>query len=87
MAASVSIEGTASLRVPLSCLFHHNPQRTCSDPVEPNFFNPSEFVETGSTGEAHSMAPISASEAFLTVAVMSATFLLEVGFFALIGIF
>jgi hypothetical protein len=33
------------------------------------------------------MAPISASEAFLTVAIMSVTFLLEVGFFALIGIF
>jgi hypothetical protein len=33
------------------------------------------------------MAPISASDAFFTVAVMSVTFLFEVGFFALIGIF
>jgi hypothetical protein len=33
------------------------------------------------------MAPISASEAFFTVAIMSVTFVIEVGFFALIGIF
>jgi hypothetical protein len=33
------------------------------------------------------MAPISASDAFLTVTVMSVTFLIEVGFFVLIGVF
>jgi hypothetical protein len=33
------------------------------------------------------MAPISASDAFLTVAIMSVTFLIEVGFFALVGLF
>jgi hypothetical protein len=33
------------------------------------------------------MHPLSASDVFLTVAIMSVTFLTEVGFFILIGIF
>ena len=33
------------------------------------------------------MTPLSAGDAFLTVAIMSITFLIEVGFFVLIGMF
>jgi hypothetical protein len=33
------------------------------------------------------MNPLSASDVFLTVAVMSTTFLIEIGFFILIGMF
>jgi hypothetical protein len=33
------------------------------------------------------MNPISASDVFLTVAIMSATFLIEIAFFILIGMF
>jgi hypothetical protein len=33
------------------------------------------------------MNPLSASDVFLTVAIMSITFLIEVGFFTLIGVF
>ena len=33
------------------------------------------------------MALISVRDAFLTVAIMSVTFLIEIGFFALIGMF
>jgi hypothetical protein len=33
------------------------------------------------------MNPFSAGDVFLTVAIMSTTFLIEVGFFILIGIF
>jgi hypothetical protein len=33
------------------------------------------------------MHPLSASDVFLTVAIMSVTFLIEVGFFILIGMF
>ena len=86
MAASVSIGGTASLHVPLPCLLHHNPQRPAPIRWNRNFFNLCEFVE-GSHKRRHAMVPISASDAFLTVAIMSVTFLIEVGFFALIGIF
>ncbi len=33
------------------------------------------------------MNPISAGDVFLTVAIMSMTFLIEVGFFILVGLF
>ncbi len=33
------------------------------------------------------MDPISASDVFLTVAIMSTTFLIEIGFFILLGMF
>jgi hypothetical protein len=33
----------------------------------------------------HAIAPISVRDAFLTVAIMSVAFLIEIGFFALIG--
>jgi len=33
------------------------------------------------------MNPLSAGDVFLTVAIMSATFLAEVGFFILLGVF
>jgi hypothetical protein len=33
------------------------------------------------------MKPLSAGDAFLTVAIMSVTFLIEIGFFVLIGMF
>jgi len=35
----------------------------------------------------HAMALISVRDAFLTIAIMSVTFLIEIGFFALIGMF
>lgn len=38
-----------------------------------------------SEGARHFMHPLSASDVFLTVAIMSVTFLTEVGFFILIG--
>jgi hypothetical protein len=40
-----------------------------------------------SRDERHDMNPLSAGDIFLTVAIMSVTFLAEVGFFILLGMF
>jgi hypothetical protein len=79
--------GTASLRVPLPCLLHHNPQRIAPIRWNRTFLTCVNLLKRGPTSGGMPMAPISASEAFLTVAIMSVTFLIEVGFFALIGLF
>jgi hypothetical protein len=42
-------------------------------------------IHEPSFGERH--VPYSASDMFLTVAVMSTTFLIEIGFFILVGMF
>ena len=52
-----------------------------------NVFSPASFTARGFARCEAFMNPLSASDVFLTVAIMSVTFLAEVGLFILIGMF
>jgi hypothetical protein len=55
--------------------------------LEPKHFLPASFTPRASRCEAAFMNPLAAGDAFLTVAIMSIAFLIELGFFILIGMF
>jgi hypothetical protein len=55
--------------------------------LEPKHFLDLMIYSRGFRRREAFMHPLSASDVFLTVAIMSVTFLTEVGFFILIGIF
>ncbi|WP_407150621.1 hypothetical protein [Bradyrhizobium sp. ORS 86] len=57
------------------------------DPRNPNLFIIGEFIEGASPEARRVMTRLSAGDVFLTVTIMSVAFLIEVTFFALIGIF
>jgi hypothetical protein len=87
MAVSISIEAQLHRMCRFPASFITTLKRIAPIRWNRTFLTYVNLLKRGPTSGGVPMAPISASDAFLTVAIMSVTFLIEVGFFALVGLF